>query len=64
LDQIGYGIRALALDPPEPLSFPDSTEVILGDVTDEEKAPSSISDVEIVIHMAALLNRINSTYYC
>lgn len=61
LNQIGYGIRVLALDPPEPLSFPDSTEVILGDVTDEEKVLSSISDVEIVIHMAAVLHRTNST---
>ena len=61
LNQIGYGIRVLALDPPEPLSFPDSTEIILGDVTDEEKVLSSISDVEIVIHMAAVLHRVNST---
>jgi len=61
LNQIGYGIRVLALDPPEALSFPDSTEVILGDVTDEEKVLSSISDVEIVIHMASVLHRTNST---
>ncbi len=61
LDQIGYSIRVLALDPPEPLSFPDSTEVILGDVTDEEMVLSSLSNVEIIIHMAAVLHRTNSS---
>jgi len=56
LQQSGYPVRVLALDPPEPKMFSQTTDFQLGDINDERAVRTAISGVTAVIHMAALLH--------
>jgi UDP-glucose 4-epimerase len=56
LQQSGYAVRVLALDPPEPKMFFHTTDFQLGDIKDERAVRTAVSGVTAIIHMAALLH--------
>jgi len=56
IHQSGYSVRVLAIDPPAPHLFPPSTDFRLGDINDDLAVRSALADVEIVIHMAAMVH--------
>jgi len=59
LEQSGCPVRILALDPPEPKMFSQTTDFQLGDINDERAVRTAVSGVTAIIHMAAMLH-INS----
>lgn len=59
LDQAGFKIRAFSVDTPLSGMFPQSVEVLIGDVTDRAAVQSAMEGVEAVIHLAALLHITN-----
>jgi UDP-glucose 4-epimerase len=56
LQQSGYPVRVLALDPPEPKMFSQATDFQLGDINDERAVRTAVSGVTAIIHMAAMLH--------
>lgn len=58
-DQAGLRIRAFSVDTSALGMFPQSVEVLIGDVTDQRAVQSAMQGVDAVIHMAALLHIIN-----
>jgi len=59
LDQAGCRIHTFSIDTPTEAMFPQSVEVLVGDVTDQLAVQSAMRDVDAVIHMAALLHIVN-----
>ena len=59
LDDSGYGVRVLALDPPTADLRSFITEMQLGDITDPATVNRAMEDVQGVIHLAALLHIVN-----
>ena len=59
LDQAGCQIRAFSIDAPKAGMFPQSVEVLVGDVTDQLAVQSAMRGVDAVVHMAALLHIVN-----
>ena len=59
LHQAGYRIRTFSVDTPALGMFPQSVEVLIGDVTDKAAVQSAMRDVDAVVHMAALLHIVN-----
>jgi nucleoside-diphosphate-sugar epimerase len=60
LHQAGYQIRSFSFDAPTAGMFPQSVEVLIGDVTDQVAVQSAMQGVDAVVHMAALLHIVNS----
>lgn len=56
LDQAGCRIRSFSFDPPTLGMFPQSVEVLIGDVIDQVAVQSAMRGVDAVVHMAALLH--------
>jgi nucleoside-diphosphate-sugar epimerase len=65
LHQAGCQIRAFSVDAPTEDMFPQSVEVLIGDVTDKTVVKSAMQGVDAVIHLAALLKekRGQATFY-
>ncbi len=59
LDQAGIQVRAFSVDTPATGMFPQSVEVLIGDVTDQVAVKSAIRGVDAVVHLAALLHIVN-----
>jgi nucleoside-diphosphate-sugar epimerase len=59
LHQAGYQIRSFSVDPPSTDLFPQSVEVLIGDVTDQMAIQSAMKNVDAVVHLAALLHIVN-----
>ncbi len=59
LDQAGFLIRSFSVDTPTSGMFPQSVEVLIGDVTDQVAVQSAMQGVDAVVHMAALLHIVN-----
>jgi UDP-glucose 4-epimerase len=59
LDQAGFRIRSFSVDTPAAGMFPQSVEVLIGNVTDQVAVQSAMQGVDAVIHMAALLHIVN-----
>jgi len=59
LHNTGYQIRAFSFDAPTAGMFPQSVEVLIGDVTDQIAVQSAMQGVDAVVHMAALLHIVN-----
>ncbi|OPY15556.1 MAG: 3 beta-hydroxysteroid dehydrogenase/Delta 5--_4-isomerase [Syntrophus sp. PtaB.Bin001] len=57
----GFMVRVFSADPPFPCLFPESTEVVVGNINDKDAVRSSMQGVEAVVHMAALLHIVNPT---
>ncbi len=61
LDEAGYKVRTLSLDTPTAGVFPDGVQVCIGDVTDQATVESVMQNVDVVVHMAALLHVAHSS---
>ena len=59
LDQAGLRIRAFSIDTPASGMFPQSVEVLIGDVNDQAAVQSAMRGVAAVVHMATLLHIVN-----
>jgi nucleoside-diphosphate-sugar epimerase len=59
LVQAGFRIRSFSVDIPISGMFPQSVEVLIGDVTDQVAVQSAMQGVDAVVHMAALLHIVN-----
>jgi 2-alkyl-3-oxoalkanoate reductase len=59
LHQAGYQIRSFSVDAPSAGLFPQSVEVLIGDVTNQAAVLSAMQGVDAVVHLAALLHIIN-----
>lgn len=59
LDQMGFHIRSFSFDASAAGMFPQSVEVLIGDVTDQVAVQSAMRGVDAVVHMAALLHIVN-----
>ncbi|MDI6742550.1 MAG: NAD-dependent epimerase/dehydratase family protein, partial [Smithella sp.] len=59
LHQAGCQIRAFSVDAPAAGMFPQSVEVLIGDVTDQVAVQSAMQGVDAVVHLAALLHIVN-----
>lgn len=59
LHQAGCQIRAISVDTPAAGTFPQSVEVLIGDVTDQLAVRSAMQGMDAVIHLAALLHIVN-----
>ena len=59
LDEAGYQIRTLSLDPPPAGMWPERIEAKLGDVTNPMDVRSAMRGVDAVVHLAALLHIVN-----
>jgi len=57
--EAGYSVRTLSLDPPPQHIWPNSVELMIGDVTDASAVRAAMRDVDVVIHLAALLHIVN-----
>lgn len=55
----GYRVRTLSLDAPQPGIIADEVEVRIGDITDQQAVRAAMSEVEGVVHLAALLHIVN-----
>ena len=55
----GVQIRSFLVDAPASGMFPQSVEVLIGDVTDQVAVQSAMQGVDAVVHMAALLHILN-----
>ena len=51
LHQAGYQIRSFSFDAPTVGMFPQSVEVLIGDVTDQVAVQSAMQGVDAVVHM-------------
>jgi len=56
LQQSGCPVRVLALDPPEPKMFSQTTDFQPGDINDERAVRTAVAGVSVIIHMAAMLH--------
>lgn len=56
LQQAEYQVRTFSVDVPVADVFPQSVEVLIGDITDKDAVQSAMQDVGAVVHMAALLH--------
>jgi nucleoside-diphosphate-sugar epimerase len=52
----GFHIRTFSLDAPQDEDFPDDVEVQIGDVTNASVVAAAMRDIDIVVHLAALLH--------
>lgn len=59
LRDAGHSVLVLAMDAPTPGLLPDDVEIRLGDITDAAVVASSISGIDAVVHLAALLHIVN-----
>ena len=59
LDQEGFRVRTFSVDTPVTDMFPQSVEVLIGDVMDKAAVESAMKGTDAVIHMAALLHIVN-----
>jgi len=59
LHQERQKVRVLSLDAPIAGMFPQSIEVLVGDVTDQVAVQSAMQGVDAVVHLAALLHIVN-----
>jgi len=59
LYKAGCQIRAFSFDAPTAGMFPQSVEVLIGDVADKAAVESAMQGVDAVIHLAALLHIVN-----
>jgi len=59
LDEAGYQIRTLSLDPPPAGMSSERIEAKLGDVTNPVDVQSAMRGVDAVVHLAALLHIVN-----
>lgn len=59
LREAGHSVLVLAMDVPTPEILPDDVEIRLGDITDAAVVASSMSDIDAVVHLAALLHVVN-----
>jgi UDP-glucose 4-epimerase len=59
LDQAGLRLRSFSVDTPASGMFPQSVEVLIGDVTDQVAVQSAMQGVAAVVHLAALLHIVN-----
>lgn len=59
LHHTGYRIRTFSVDAPAASIFPQSVEILIGDVTDQVAVRSAMQGVDAVVHMAALLHIVN-----
>jgi nucleoside-diphosphate-sugar epimerase len=59
LHQTGCQIASFSVDPTTSGTFPQSVEVLIGDVTDQVAVQSAMRGVDAVVHMAALLHIVN-----
>jgi UDP-glucose 4-epimerase len=59
LNQAGFRIRTFSVDTPAMGIFPQSVEVLIGDVTDQAAVRSAMQGVDAVVHLAALLHIVN-----
>jgi nucleoside-diphosphate-sugar epimerase len=59
LHQAGCQIRAFSVDTPAAGMFPQSVEVLIGDITNEAAVESAMQGVGAVVHLAALLHIVN-----
>lgn len=59
LREAGHRVLVLAMDAPTPGLLPDDVEIRLGDITDAAVVASSMSDIDAVFHLAALLHIVN-----
>jgi len=56
LHQAGYQIRSFSIDHPSAGLFPQSVEIVVGDITDQVAVQSAMQGVDAVVHLAALLH--------
>ena len=59
LQQRGYRVRTLSLNPPQAGLLPDTAEVHVGNVADAFVVKSAMEGIDVVIHLAALLQNVN-----
>ncbi len=59
VNQAGFRLRAFSVDMPTAAMFPQSVEVLIGDVTDSVAVQTAMQDVDAVVHLAALLHIVN-----
>lgn len=59
LHRAGYQVHTFSVDAPSAGTFPQSVEVLIGDITDQVAIQSAMRDVEAVVHLAALLHIVN-----
>ena len=59
LNQAGFRTRSFSVDAPKTGIFPQSVEVLFGDVTDQVAVQSAMQGVDAVVHLAALLHIVN-----
>jgi nucleoside-diphosphate-sugar epimerase len=59
LVNLGYSVRTLSLDKPQPNSFPSEVDIYSGDISDPKIIFESLQGVDAVVHMAALLHIVN-----
>jgi len=59
LDHAGLQVRSFSIDCPAASMFPQSAEVLVGDITDQVAVQSAMRGVSAVVHMAALLHIVN-----
>ena len=55
----GFRIRTFSFDAPKKDLFPPNVEVLIGDITDPGAVQAALHDVDAVIHLAALVHRLN-----
>jgi len=56
LNQAGFRIRTFSVDTPAMGIFPQSVEVLIGDVTDQVAVRSAMQGVDAAFHLAAILH--------
>lgn len=61
LHQSRYSVRVLALDPPEQSVLPPGIDLRIGDINNLNDIRSAVKDVQLVVHMAAMLHIMNPT---
>jgi UDP-glucose 4-epimerase len=59
LRDAGHSVLVLAMDAPTTGLLPNDVEIRIGDITDSTIVAESMSDIDIVVHLAALLHIVN-----